>query len=171
MSNRIGADEAQARRAAAAAQIVARTGIDEDMIRTLVHRFYERVRADAVLGPIFETRIADWGPHLERMCAFWSSVALHTGRYHGRPMQKHAPLPVDGRHFDHWLELFAITAGEVCPPVAADLFIEKARLIAESLEMGIAIHRGEVLRRGERLSAVAAPPAKQRTHEHDRQQP
>lgn len=155
MSGELRAEGAQARRAAAAAQIVERTGIDEDMIRELVHRFYQRVRADAVLGPLFETRIADWGPHLERMCAFWSSVALHTGRYHGRPMQKHAPLPVAARHFDRWLELFAITAGEVCPPAAADLFIEKARMIADSLEMGIAIHRGEVLRRGERLGEVA----------------
>lgn len=155
MSSLSGADEAQARRVAAAAEIVARTGIDEDMIRTLVHRFYERVRADAVLGPVFEARISDWGPHLERMCAFWSSVALHTGRYHGRPMQKHAPLPVDASHFNRWLELFAVTAGEVCPPNAAELFIEKARMIAESLELGIAMHRGQMLRRGERLTEAA----------------
>jgi hemoglobin len=65
---------ALARRSAFAADVVARTGIDEEMIRNLVHSFYERVRSDAVLGPIFAARIKDWDPHLERMCAFWSSV-------------------------------------------------------------------------------------------------
>jgi hemoglobin len=142
-----------ARRAAFTAEVKARTGIDEDMIRRLVHAFYDRIRADAVLGPVFEQRIADWGPHLERMCAFWSSVALMTGRYHGRPMQAHAPLPVDAAHFDRWLGLFTETAAQVCPPAAAEHFIGRARMIAESLELGIATHRGLMLARGERLPA------------------
>jgi truncated hemoglobin YjbI len=38
------------------------------------------------------------------MCAFWSSVALMSGRYHGQPMEKHLPLPIDARHFDRWLD-------------------------------------------------------------------
>jgi hypothetical protein len=37
------------------------------------------------------------------MCAFWSSVTLMTGRYHGTPMARHAPLPIDADHFDRWL--------------------------------------------------------------------
>ncbi|MEQ1615139.1 MAG: group III truncated hemoglobin [Hyphomicrobiaceae bacterium] len=144
-------DDLALRRAAMTAEISARTGIDEDMIRRLVHGFYDRVRADVVLGPIFAERIKDWGPHLERMCAFWSSVALMSGRYHGRPMQAHAPLPVEAAHFDRWLDLFAATAVDMCPPVAAQHFVAKARMIAESLELGIATHRGLILRRGERL--------------------
>lgn len=139
------------RRAVVAADIQARTGIDETMIRVLVHRFYDRVRADAILGPVFEERIANWEPHLQQMCAFWSSVALMTGRYHGRPMQKHAPLPVGGHHFDRWLALFCETARRECPAAAAEHFIDKARMIAESLELGIASHRGLLLKRGERL--------------------
>src|SRR4051812_35228479 len=87
-------------------RIEAETGIDEALIRTLVRAFYDRVRGDDVLNPIFAARITDWEPHLERMCAFWSSVVLMTGRYHGQPMQKHLPLPIDGAHFDRWLSLF-----------------------------------------------------------------
>lgn len=147
--------EIAARRAAATAAVQARTGIDEAMIERLVHGFYDRVRADEVLGPVFEARINDWKPHLAQMCAFWSSVTLMTGRYHGRPMQKHAPLPVAGAHFDRWLGLFEKTARELCPPPAADLFIEKARMIAESLEMGIGVSRGLMLSKGERLPAAA----------------
>ena len=143
--------DALARRAAFAAEVQARTGIDEDMIQRLVHAFYGRVRADAVLGPIFAARIADWEPHLQRMCVFWSSVMLMTGRYHGRPMQAHAPLPVGAAHFDRWLAIFAATAQDVCPAPAAQHFIEKARMIAESLQLGIATHRGLVLAADQRL--------------------
>lgn len=139
------------RRAEITARIRAETGIDEPMIRKLVLGFYDRVREDDLIGPVFEARIADWGPHLRQMCAFWSSVALMTGAYHGQPMRKHLPLPVDSRHFDRWLSLFEETARELCPPRAADHFIERARRIAESLELGIAGAHGVLLMKGERL--------------------
>ena len=139
-----------ARRAALSEAIAAETGIDDVIIEGLVRRFYEKVRADALLGPVFETRIHDWEPHLKRMCAFWSSVALMTGRYHGTPMAKHLPLPVDAKHFDRWLALFEETAREICTAKAADHFIERARRIAESLEIGIAGSNGAFLAKGER---------------------
>ncbi len=140
------------RRAQITAEIIARTGIDEPMIDRLVRSFYGKVRADELLGPIFGARIADWEPHLRRMIAFWSSVALMSGVYHGRPMEKHLPLPVDARHFDRWLALFEETADEVCPPAAAAHFIERAHRVAESLELGIAGQIGVLLRKGERLA-------------------
>jgi hemoglobin len=139
------------RRLLITAEIAERTRIDEPMIERLVRTFYGAVRTDALIGPVFAERIADWEPHLQRMCEFWSSVALMSGRYHGQPMVKHMPLPVDGQHFDRWLELFEHTAREVCPPVAADHFIERAQRIAQSLEMGIAAGRGVLLLKGQRL--------------------
>lgn len=145
-----------ARRAAITADIQARTGIDEAMIRRLVHGFYDRVRADEVLGPVFAAHIHDWTPHLERMCAFWSSVALLTGVYSGRPMQAHQKLPVDAQHFDRWLTIFEAAAKELTPPAAADLFIDRARRIAESLEMGVAMQEGVLLANGERFRRDAA---------------
>src|SRR5882757_7907398 len=63
--------------------------ITEENIRRLVDAFYVRVRADSVLGPIFERAIpGDWQPHLEKMYAFWSSVMLTSGRYKGNPVVK-----------------------------------------------------------------------------------
>lgn len=144
------AQDLTGRRERIVADIMARTGIDEAMIERLVHAFYAKVRGDALLGPIFAARITDWDPHLARMCSFWSSVALMSGRFHGNPMAKHLPLPVDGQHFDRWLTLFEETAEEVCPPPAAAHFIERARRIAESLELGIASHNGVLLGKGER---------------------
>lgn len=150
------------RREAIVEQIRAETGIDEAMIARLVDAFYDRVRADPLIGPVFAARISDWGPHLEQMRLFWSSVALMSGVYHGRPMPKHLPLPIDARHFDRWLELFEATAAEVCPPAAAAHFIERARRIAESLELGIAGANGVLLQKGERYlraSEAWTPPA------------
>ena len=109
-------DDPESRRLTAMRRIEAETGIDEPMIARLVDAFYDRVRADPLIGPVFADRISDWGPHLAQMRLFWSSVALMSGAYHGRPMPKHLPLPVDARHFDRWLELFEATAAEVCPP-------------------------------------------------------
>ena len=140
------------RRLQITAEIMDRTGIDEPMIERLVRTFYGAVRTDPLIGPVFAERIADWEPHIQRLCEFWSSVALMSGRYHGQPMVKHMPLPVDGRHFDRWLELFERTAREVCPPAAAEHFIERAQRIAQSLEMGIAAGRGVLLGRGQRLA-------------------
>jgi hemoglobin len=132
------------------AEIRERTGIDEAMIDRLVRAFYAKVREDAVLGPVFSERVADWEPHLIRMGEFWSSVALMTGIYHGSPMEKHLPLPVDARHFDRWLKLFREAAQEICPPVAAH-FIERAERVAQSLEMGIAVSQGVLLTKGARF--------------------
>ena len=129
-------------------------GVDAVMIDRLVRHFYAEVRLDAVLGPIFEARIADWEPHLGRKCAFWSSVMLRTGTYHGQPMPMHARLPVDGAHFDRWFELFETSARQVCGD-AASLFIDRAHRIAQSLELGIASSRGLILRTDERLPPLA----------------
>lgn len=141
------------------AALMAETGLDETILHALVHRFYERVRADPVLGPVFADRITDWAPHLERMVAFWSSVALMTGRYHGAPMPAHARLPVNWAHFDRWLALFRQTAQDVCPPVGAAHVIERAERIARSLHMAI-----EDTKRGARLT----PSLRREGETHDR---
>jgi hemoglobin len=141
---------AEERRAAIVTLTRKETGIDEAMIATLIRAFYARVREDPLLAPIFESRISDWEPHLDNMFAFWSSLTLQTGRYHGQPMAKHLPLPVDARHFDRWLALFEQTARDLCPPAAAERFIERAHRVAESLELGVASANGVLLQRGER---------------------
>jgi hemoglobin len=150
-------DDAASRREAIVRRIEAETGIDEPMIARLVDGFYDRVRVDPLIGPVFNDRIEDWGPHLAQMRLFWSSVALMSGVYHGRPMPKHLPLPIDARHFDRWLALFEQTARDLCPPAAADHFIERARRIAESLELGVAGANGVLLMKGERYMRPGEP--------------
>lgn len=62
------------RRSRMARAISNETDSDQAMIERLVRTFYTRVRDDARLSPVFAARIADWEPHLARMCDFWSSV-------------------------------------------------------------------------------------------------
>lgn len=122
-------------------------GVTEEMISSLVHAFYGKARQDPALGPIFNAAVHDWDAHLSKLCDFWSSVMLMSGRFHGAPMPAHARLPgLEGAHFGRWLELWRETAAEVCPPPAAALFIDRAERIARSLQMGIALVRGDLQR-------------------------
>lgn len=77
-------------------------------IETFVNAFYDKVRCDETLSPVFATRIANeaWPAHLQRMYAFWNAILFAETGFQGNPMQKHLSLPVDKRHFDRWLHLF-----------------------------------------------------------------
>jgi hemoglobin len=121
-------------------------GVTEQMIHELVHGFYAKIRTDPALGPIFNRVIGGtWDEHLEKMCDFWSSVLLMTGRFKGTPMAAHARIPdIRPTHFARWLHLFRQTANELCPTAAAALFIAKSEMIAQSLQLGIAASRGEL---------------------------
>jgi hemoglobin len=133
--------------------------IEEADIERLVRTFYGRAREDEILGPVFAAHVEDWEHHLLRIRDFWSSVVLRSGRYRGRPVPAHVPLPIDAAHFDRWLELFEKTALDVFPPPAAGIFVERARMIAASLEMAMATHAGMILPPGGRYrrSAGDAP--------------
>ncbi|HEY9091197.1 group III truncated hemoglobin [Parasphingorhabdus sp.] len=118
-------------------------GITEARISQLVDSFYDKIRGDALLGPIFNEIITNWPPHLERMKAFWTSIAIESGRFRGNPMVKHLAIPgIERSHFDHWLKLFDETLPEIMPNAAACQFLsDRAERIAESLMTGISIHR------------------------------
>jgi len=116
--------------------------ISEESIKRLVYGFYEKVRRDPALSPVFTAAIgqsdSEWEPHLQRMVDFWSSLMLTSGRYHGNPLKKHKDLPAfDIRLFDRWLELFAQTAHELHTPDIALIYIAKSQRIAESLKLGL----------------------------------
>ena len=131
------------RRATLVNAISRQTGITDAMIAELVDTFYGRARQDPLLAPVFAT-VVDWDEHLAKLRAFWSSVVLMSGRYHGQPLQAHMPLSIGPHHFDRWLALFEQSTSDVCPPSAAAVFMEKARRIADSFEMAMATRRGQI---------------------------
>ncbi|MCJ8519252.1 hemoglobin [Pseudorhizobium tarimense] len=126
-------------RARAAAEMKA-IGIDEAFIARLVETFYGRVRAHPELGPVFETRLAGrWDAHMEKMVAFWSSVAFRTGAYGGKPVQAHLGVAnMTPDLFPQWLALFAETLDAVAPsPAAKTWFMTTANRIARSLALSL----------------------------------
>ncbi|HEY4149067.1 MAG TPA: group III truncated hemoglobin [Chitinophagaceae bacterium] len=99
--------------------------LTEEDIKTLVHRFYAKVRKDELLAPVFKAVIKDnWDEHLARMCDFWGTLLLYTRKYLSDPMVKHMPLPIEPEHFERWLLLFGQTVDEL---FAGDLATDAKR--------------------------------------------
>lgn len=123
--------------------------IDEAALERLVPAFYARVRADALLGPLFDEAVHDWPDHLERLAAFWSSVMLTSGRYKGSPMAAHLRhrAAITPAMFDRWLAIWAATTDELMAPAAAAVLQAKAARIAESLQLALFFRLGDPGRR------------------------
>src|SRR5688572_33063143 len=81
-----------------------------DDIKSLVDSFYEKVKQDPILGPIFSH--VNWPNHLPIMYDFWSSMLLGDQTYRGNPLQKHLNLEIGKTHFEQWLALFTETVDE-----------------------------------------------------------
>lgn len=117
--------------------------ITPELIEKLVYTFYDQIQKDELLGPIFAAEIDDWDHHLPKMVDFWSSVILKTRTYHGRPVPAHAKLKgLTAAHFDRWLQMFEQTANDIFIPEHAEMFLYRARQIANSLKMAIDVERG-----------------------------
>lgn len=113
--------------------------VDRGFIGALVRDFYDRVRSDTRLGPVFAAELhGEWEPHLEKMTDFWCSVILKNGAYYGRPVPAHLKLKqVREEDFDVWLDHFRKTAADRCPPEVAEVFVDRAERIARSLKLAM----------------------------------
>lgn len=113
--------------------------IDEAALERLIPAFYDRVRADAEIGPLFNAAVNDWAVHLDKLVAFWSSVMLTSGRYKGSPMAAHLEhkAAITPAMFDRWLAIWADTTNEMMAPAAAAALQAKAARIAESLQLAL----------------------------------
>lgn len=121
------------------------TAIDD--IKLLVNTFYDKVREDAFLAPIFNAQIQDrWPQHLEKMYTFWQTVLLEEHTYFGSPYPPHAKLPVDHAHFEKWLALFTQTIEELFCGEKAEEAIWRANKMAQMFEMKITHFRNQKLK-------------------------
>ncbi|HND89378.1 MAG TPA: group III truncated hemoglobin [Saprospiraceae bacterium] len=107
-------------------------------VRLLIDQFYNKVRADEMLGYIFdEVAQVDWPHHLPTMYRFWEFMLLNTpDAYRGNPIQKHMDLhrkhPLKAGHFDRWLALFHSTVDEHFQGPKADEAKFRAFAISET---------------------------------------
>jgi hemoglobin len=115
-------------------------GVDAAFIDKLVDTFYIRIQKHPRLGPVFDAKLSGrWPEHMEKMKRFWSSVALKSGAYGGKPLQAH--LGVEGMApdlFPEWLALFAVTLAEIAPSKEAEnWFTATAERIASSMSLSL----------------------------------
>ena len=112
--------------------------ITPSTIIRMVDTFYGRVREDAVLGPVFDARLAGrWQEHMPRMYAFWTKVLLGMGEFEGNVYGKHMALSgIEREHFVRWLTLFKLTTIEVFGAEDAKDAMLVAERIASSLQLG-----------------------------------
>ncbi len=107
-------------------------------IRLMVDTFYDQVREDSLLGPIFNARVKNWDEHLPRMYAFWSTLLLGSESYRGAPFDKHRGLGAEKAHFDRWLALFEKTVQSHFEGPTAQEAMKRARAIAGIFQFKLA---------------------------------
>jgi len=87
-------------------------------IQLLVDTFYDHVKLNQVIGPIFtETIPVDWEHHLPKMYKFWGSILLGERSYEGNPMQRHVEISgltaMGAEEFSEWLLIFTSTVNSL----------------------------------------------------------
>ncbi|MBK0328839.1 group III truncated hemoglobin [Rhodobacteraceae bacterium F11138] len=120
-------------------------GIDEEYISRMARFFAARIAADRQLGKTC-ARYAGCGgkKQVERMIAFWSSIALHTDAYCGDLVAAHRNLhDLERQDFARWLALFRATLDETAPTqAAANYLMSRTERIAKDLEAALFEHAG-----------------------------
>lgn len=114
--------------------------LDRPALAVLVDVFYDQVRRDPLLGPVFAGVIADgeWDHHKERMVSFWSTAMLKAREFRGNVFGKHQAMhELTPAHFARWLALFEETAGALFAPADADALVDAARGMARGLQIGL----------------------------------
>lgn len=90
-------------------------------VNELVVKFYDKVRLDDLIGPVFNNNIPEegWPPHLEKLTDFWESNLFRIPKFRGNPPAAHAKVDkaenytVTQKHFERWLALWYETVDEL----------------------------------------------------------
>jgi hemoglobin len=119
---------------------IAPAPLDEAAIARLVDTFYDRVRQDDLIGPVFNAAVHDWPAHKRTLTDFWCSVALRANRYRGNPMGVHRALSgIEEAHFQRWLALWRETVPQLIDDEGAARLIGHAERIGLSLRLGMGL--------------------------------
>ncbi|WP_281612600.1 group III truncated hemoglobin [Flammeovirga sp. SubArs3] len=106
-------------------------------VNKIVLTFYNRIRKDAVLGPIFNTAIQEekWPEHLEKLTDFWYSNLFGVRTFTGNPVQAHIKTDnmmkntMGPEHFERWLELWFTTIDALFD----DQLAQRAKQVAHNI--------------------------------------
>ena len=115
-------------------------------IELLVNEFYERVKLDQTIGPIFtDVAHVNWDKHLPVMYDFWENIIFQTGNYTGNPMSAHFKIhekhPFTKDHFTRWLAIFQETLNDSFEGPNTELTRQRALSIATVIEIKLIQHK------------------------------
>ena len=114
--------------------------LDRPALVALVDSFYDDVRRDALLGPVFAGAIADdaWDHHKARMVLFWSTAMLGAREFRGNVYGKHQAIgQLTPEHFARWLALFEARVGALFARDDAAALVDAARGMSRGLQIGL----------------------------------
>jgi len=125
------------------------SAIDSDMVRALLDSFYNSVRRDAVLGPVFDPLIGeDWPAHISKITEFWLTALRLSRSYKGSGFMaahlRHGSIREE--HMQRWLELFAKAVEQEIAPEHRLAFLNVANAMAENLRISLERRDDGVLR-------------------------
>lgn len=116
-----------------------------DDIKQMVNTFYDQIKTDNLLGPIFNSVIKDnWSKHLEKMYGFWQSILFNTQTYNGSAFEPHGKLPISKEHFQAWLKLFEDNMDKQFEGPKAEEAKLRARKIGEIFYYKIEFNKGTI---------------------------
>lgn len=123
-------------------------------IQILVNAFYEKVRADELLGIIFNTHIPEnaWPAHLKKLTDFWETNLFGVPKYKGNLTQKHINVDqtlnytINSVHFGKWLALWFETINELYEGEYAQRAKDAARKMSTGQFLAIWAKRPENIR-------------------------
>ncbi|PCJ01187.1 MAG: globin [Flavobacteriales bacterium] len=83
----------------------------------LVSTFYNEIRNDDLIGPVFNRVIPTekWPDHLEKLTDFWETNLFGISKFKGNPVQAHREVDkahnysIDQEHFGRWLNIWFST--------------------------------------------------------------
>ncbi|HDZ07092.1 hypothetical protein LCGC14_0166720 [marine sediment metagenome] len=113
-------------------------------VSVLVHTFYDKIRQNEMLGPIFNGHITDeqWPAHLSKLTDFWESNLFGVRTFRGSPSKAHVTVDknlkhtISQNHFAQWLQLWFETIDELYEGELAN----NAKDMARRMSTGQYIH-------------------------------
>ena len=111
---------------------------DRADLDVMVRDFYRDAAMDDVLGPVFEAAQVNWNAHIATLIDFWAWQLLGEPGYTRQPLRAHesvhARTPLNGAHYERWVELFCDTVDASFAGPRAEAAKSRGRKMAAAME-------------------------------------
>lgn len=112
-------------------------------VSAVVHRFYDKIRADQEIGFYFNELIKDWDVHLDKLTDFWEMNLFGGKMYKGNPLEVHVKVDqhfegkISSNEFGIWLNYWFQTLDELFEGENVAILKRRARKMGTHLFMSM----------------------------------